>query len=67
MLLAIFEHRTFVQGVIWDINSFDQWSVELGKKLAKTVYANMLTKDEVAENIDSSTRALINLYKQKNL
>ncbi len=67
MLLAIFEHRTFVQGVIWDINSFDQWGVELGKKLAKNVYANMLTKDEDAENIDSSTKALINLYKQKNL
>lgn len=64
-LLAMFEHRTFVQGILWNINSFDQWGVELGKKLAKKVYSEMSSTTEDKE-LDSSTRALIELYKKTN-
>lgn len=53
MLLALYEHKIFVQGVIWDINSFDQWGVELGKELAK----NIETRDE--KRMDSPTQGLI--------
>ncbi|MEM7027772.1 MAG: glucose-6-phosphate isomerase, partial [Pseudomonadota bacterium] len=63
-ILAIFEHRTFVQGVLWDINSFDQWGVELGKKLAKKVYQSM--HDEPVNELDSSTKNMIELYKKYN-
>ena len=40
-LIAMYEHKTFVQGIIWGINSFDQWGVELGKQLAKTILAEL--------------------------
>lgn len=63
MLIALYEHKTFVQGVIWDINSFDQWGVELGKQLAKTIL-NDITTNKVS-NHDDSTDSLINLYKKK--
>ena len=55
-LLALYEHRTFVQSVIWNINAFDQWGVELGKQLAKSVVSAL--DGEVAE-LDPSTRALV--------
>ena len=64
-LVALYEHKIFVQGVIWHINSFDQWGVELGKQLAKTIHAELIGKLKHAEH-DSSTRRLIELYRQAN-
>jgi len=58
MLIALYEHKTFVQGVIWRINSFDQWGVELGKQLATTL-ANDLRSPESAGVHDSSTTGLL--------
>ncbi len=63
LLLAMFEHRTYVLGLLWNINSFDQWGVELGKKLAKRVY-KQLTGDETDSETDASTAALIEYYKK---
>ncbi|MFZ2450840.1 MAG: glucose-6-phosphate isomerase [Methylovulum miyakonense] len=62
-LLAFYEHKIFVQGVIWNINSFDQMGVELGKVLAKAILPE-LQNDEVISSHDSSTNALINAYKR---
>ena len=58
-LLAMYEHRTFVQGVIWDVNSFDQWGVELGKKLAENLNQELILGVPV-ESHDSSTNGLLN-------
>ena len=63
-LIALYEHSVFVQGVIWDIDSFDQWGVELGKQLAKTTIAELSAKDEPKLAHDSSTNALIRRYRQ---
>lgn len=60
-LLAMYEHKTFVQGVIWNIYSFDQWGVELGKKLAGTIEKELLGDEK--NNHDGSTEMLINYYK----
>ena len=57
-LLAMYEHKVFVQGIIWNINSFDQWGVELGKKLASEIFEG-LTKREHVEGSDSSTTGLL--------
>ena len=62
-LVAMFEHRVFVQGVLWQINSFDQWGVELGKTLATDIVENLNGK-EAAEGTDSSTLNLIDIYKK---
>ena len=62
-IIAFYEHKVFVQGVIWNINSFDQWGVELGKKLAKTVLQD-ISNDLPVNNHDSSTNGLINWYKK---
>ena len=62
-LIAMYEHKIFVQGVIWNIFSFDQWGVELGKQLAKAIYPE-LQNDWPIEGHDSSTDALINQYKK---
>lgn len=64
-LIAMYEHKTFVQGIIWGINSFDQWGVELGKQLAKTILGE-LTGETGPQKHDSSTERLINLYLQTN-
>jgi glucose-6-phosphate isomerase len=61
----MYEHRTFVQGLLWQINSFDQYGVELGKKLAVDIYKN-LQGTKTVEDLDSSTQNLISLYKQSN-
>ncbi|MEJ5997281.1 glucose-6-phosphate isomerase [Corynebacterium sp. H130] len=61
-LIALYEHITFVQGIIWDINSFDQWGVELGKKQAGDLLP-AVTGAAPAESGDSSTDALINWYR----
>ncbi|MCS6844854.1 MAG: glucose-6-phosphate isomerase, partial [Caldilineales bacterium] len=57
------EHKIFTQGVIWDINSFDQMGVELGKQLAKAILPE-LADDRPVHSHDSSTNGLINYYKQ---
>lgn len=57
-LLAMYEHKVFVQGIIWNINSFDQWGVELGKQLASEIFEG-LTKREHVEGSDSSTTGLL--------
>jgi glucose-6-phosphate isomerase len=62
-LIAMYEHKIFVQGVIWNIFSFDQWGVELGKQLAKKVLPE-LSNDEEIQSHDSSTNGLINAYKE---
>lgn len=62
-LIALYEHKIFVQGVIWNIFSFDQWGVELGKQLAGRILPE-LQGDEPVESHDSSTNGLINQYKQ---
>ena len=54
MLIALYEHKVFVQGVIWEINSFDQWGVELGKRLTESLLEN-----DSVENLDPSTRELL--------
>lgn len=64
-LIAMYEHKTFVQGVIWDINSFDQWGVELGKQLAKTILAELNGEIDVQQH-DSSTQHLVELYRNVN-
>jgi glucose-6-phosphate isomerase len=63
-LVALYEHITFVQGVIWNIDSFDQWGVELGKQLAQRTAAEIASADEPALAHDSSTNALIRWYRQ---
>ena len=62
-LIALYEHKIFVQGVIWNIYSFDQWGVELGKVLANKILPE-LEHDEDVETHDSSTNNLINAYKK---
>jgi len=62
-LIAMYEHKIFVQGVIWGINSFDQWGVELGKQLAKKILPELAGPDRVASH-DSSTNELIRHYKE---
>ncbi|MEO8885769.1 MAG: glucose-6-phosphate isomerase [Mucilaginibacter sp.] len=61
-LIAMYEHKIFVQGIIWNIYSFDQWGVELGKQLAGKILPELRNNDEVASH-DSSTNGLINQYK----
>jgi glucose-6-phosphate isomerase len=63
-LIAMYEHKIFVQGIIWNINSFDQWGVELGKQLAKAILQELKSGDEVKSH-DASTNGLINYYKMK--
>ncbi|QGS50759.1 glucose-6-phosphate isomerase [Shewanella putrefaciens] len=62
-LIALYEHRTFVQGAIWDINSFDQWGVELGKNLGNDVLAR-ISAEQDSSALDASSNGLINLYRQ---
>lgn len=61
-LIAMYEHKIFVQGVIWNIFSFDQWGVELGKQLASLILPELQSNNEVTTH-DSSTNGLINQYK----
>ncbi|MCK9450466.1 MAG: glucose-6-phosphate isomerase [Bacteroidales bacterium] len=61
-LIALYEHKIFVQGVIWNVFSFDQWGVELGKQLAKNVLPE-LANDKKIDSHDGSTNGLINAYK----
>ena len=61
-LIAMYEHKIFVQGIIWNIYSFDQWGVELGKQLAQKIQPELRNEDEIGSH-DSSTNGLINQYK----
>lgn len=63
-LIALYEHKVFVEGIIWSINSFDQWGVELGKDLAGKIYEDLGSTDEAGYH-DSSTNSLINYVKSK--
>jgi glucose-6-phosphate isomerase len=62
-LIAMYEHKIFVQGVIWNIFSFDQWGVELGKQLARRIQPE-LSGNQPVETHDASTNGLINAYKR---
>jgi glucose-6-phosphate isomerase len=62
-LLALYEHAVFTQGVLWDIDSFDQWGVELGKVLAVRIIPELTSDDEPVLAHDSSTNALITRYR----
>jgi glucose-6-phosphate isomerase len=63
-LIAYYEHVTFVEGAIWNINSFDQWGVELGKVLAKAIGAELQDNSQKVELHDASTKGLINQFKE---
>ncbi len=62
-LIALYEHKIFVQGILWDVYSFDQWGVELGKQLAKAILPELRT-DDAATGHDASTNGLINAFKK---
>ncbi len=64
VLVALYEHSVFTQGVIWNIDSFDQWGVELGKALAQKTAAELMSAEEPSLQHDSSTNALIKRYRQ---
>ena len=64
-LVALYEHSVFTQGTIWNIDSFDQWGVELGKMLAKRVAAELEAEAEPELAHDSSTNALIRWYRAR--
>ena len=64
MLIAMYEHKVFVQGAIWDVNQFDQWGVELGKQLAKKILPELDSKDTVSTH-DASTNGLINYFRRR--
>jgi len=65
MLIALYEHKVFVQSVIWDINPFDQWGVELGKELALNIFEHI--KAQSVDGLDSSTTNLLkNIWKQRH-
>lgn len=63
-LVALYEHKVFVQGTIWNINSFDQWGVELGKVLANRIIPELESADEPTLTHDSSTNSLIRRYRK---
>ncbi len=63
-LVALYEHSVFTQGTIWNIDSFDQWGVELGKALAKAIIPELESESEPKLQHDSSTNALIRRYRE---
>jgi glucose-6-phosphate isomerase len=63
MLIAMYEHKIFTQGAIWNINSFDQWGVELGKQLAKAILLELKSPGKAMSH-DSSTNGLINMFRE---
>ena len=64
MLVALYEHSVFTQGAIWNIDSFDQWGVELGKVLAQRTIPELESRDEPKLAHDSSTNTLIRRYRR---
>ena len=65
-LVALYEHKVHAQGIIWGLNSFDQWGVELGKVLAKQIVDELTNPDAPAGTHDPSTNALIARYRAAN-
>lgn len=65
-LIALYEHKIFVQGVVWQINSYDQPAVELGKKVAASIYADLRKQNKV-DKYDASTNALVNYFLEENV
>ena len=65
-LVALYEHSVFTQGTVWDIDSFDQWGVELGKVLAQRVGGELMSAAEPELAHDSSTNALIRRYRRSH-
>jgi len=63
-IIALYEHSVFVQGAIWNVNSFDQWGVELGKVLANRIAPELQSKSDPQLNHDSSTNTLISRYRK---
>jgi glucose-6-phosphate isomerase len=63
-LVALYEHSVFTQGAIWNIDSFDQWGVELGKVLAQRIIPELESKDDPKLDHDSSTSTLIRRYRK---
>ena len=63
-LISLYEHSVFTQGVIWNVDSFDQWGVELGKVLAQRIIPELESKSEPALSHDSSTNTLIRRYRK---
>ncbi len=63
-LIAMYEHKIFVQGIIWNINSYDQWGVELGKQLAKAILPELKGKEKITSH-DASTNGLVNFFKER--
>ena len=61
--MALYEHKVFAQGAIWNVNSFDQWGVELGKVLATRIAGELESQADPGANHDSSTAALIRRYR----
>jgi glucose-6-phosphate isomerase len=64
VLIALYEHIVFVQGTIWNIDSFDQWGVELGKVLAQRIAPELAAAPDAPLEHDSSTNTLIRYYRQ---
>lgn len=64
LMIALYEHKVFVESVIWDINCFDQWGVELGKQFAQKIYRQLAKDSPLQEQNDCSTKGLINYYKK---
>ena len=62
ILTSMYEHKIFVQGIIWNVFSFDQWGVELGKQLAKKILPELINEESITAH-DDSTNGLINAYK----
>jgi glucose-6-phosphate isomerase len=62
-LIAMYEHKIFVQGILWNIFSFDQWGVELGKQLAGRILPELKDDSKISSH-DASTNGLINTYKE---
>ncbi|MFO7859158.1 MAG: hypothetical protein R6V11_09620 [Ectothiorhodospiraceae bacterium] len=65
-LVALYEHKVFVQSVIWGINPFDQWGVELGKKLAKELIPAVTAGADPPAGIDGSTRGLLDMLHRRD-
>jgi glucose-6-phosphate isomerase len=63
-LIALYEHKIFVQGIIWNVNSYDQWGVELGKQLANAILPELTSAGEVTSH-DASTNGLVNWFKTR--
>ena len=64
-LIALYEHKVFVQSVIWGTNAFDQWGVELGKALGKDVYRRLIGQ-ATDQNTDASTQGLIDFFRNRH-